>query len=286
MPHSPQFGSVVKGVTDTKWGGTQESPCRTVRGMATEHPPNALKKLREERGWSQPYVAEQLGMSLSGYIKLERSERGMKADRLAAAVKLFQVPQREITLIDEPELQVHPHVYAWPEPSNQPTAQWERPPSFSYHKVLGTLSAGVFKDAELFGDELDEVVAAPPNHRYPWARQLAWRVEGDSMDEAQPKPIRNGDYVIGIAYEDVQEAVTLRSGMNVVVRQTTDNGQTYEMTVKELRLLDDKAEFVPRSSNKKHRVISVPRDLTADDGRKVEILAIVQYVFDNHDQTI
>ncbi|WP_243976901.1 helix-turn-helix domain-containing protein [Methylobacterium sp. E-045] len=245
------------------------------------HPPNNLKKLREKQGWSQEDMATKLGMSKGGYVKVEDSDRGLKADRIAKAAEVLGVAPSEIIEGGE----AVPTAVPTDASAREQTPSQATPASrgFSFKKVTGTLSAGIFKDVEIHGDELDEVVSAPPSTKYPWARQFAWRVEGDSMDQASPKPISDGDYVIGLSYEGIEGAVTLRSGLNVVVRQTLDNGQSYEETVKELVLSETAAEFHPRSSNPKHKPIIVKRDLTADDGRKVEIRALVQYVFDNHE---
>ncbi|MCJ2129193.1 helix-turn-helix domain-containing protein [Methylobacterium sp. E-045] len=242
------------------------------------HPRNNLKKLREKQGWSQEDMATKLGMSKGGYVKVEDSDRGLKADRIAKAAEVLGVAPSEI-------IEGGDAVAPADGPAREPPPSQATPAGrgFSFKKVTGTLSAGIFKDVEIHGDELDEVVSAPPSTKYPWARQFAWCVEGDSMDQASPKPITDGDYVIGLSYEDIEGAVTLRSGLNVVVRQTLDNGQSYEETVKELVLNETTAEFHPRSSNPKHKPIIVKRDLTADDGRKVEIRALVQYVFDNHE---
>lgn len=240
--------------------------------------PNNLKRLRVAAGLTQEAAAEAFGMSKSGYIKIEDGERKLGTDRIAKAVEIFKVDVNAIFQTgqagDQPETS-EPRVGLVP--ANR---------AFRFQKVIGTLQAGVFRDVEVFDDELDEMISTPPNTRYPWARQFVWRVEGDSMNAAKPKPINEGDYVVGLSYEDIQEAVKLRSGLRVVVRQTKDAGQSYEWTVKELELTDANAIFHPRSDNPKHKPIVVNRDLTADDGRKVEILAIVQYVYDNYEADI
>lgn len=239
--------------------------------------PNNLKRLRTAAGLTQEDAAEAFGLSKGGYIKIEDGDRKLGTDRIAKAVEIFKVDANAVV-----------QAGASFETSDEKVAPQDRlvPASraFRYQKVIGTLQAGVFRDVEVFSDELEEMVSTPPNTRFPWARQFVWRVEGDSMNKATPKPINDGDYVVGLAYEDIEEAVNLRSGMRVVIRQTKDAGQSYEWTVKELELTEREAIFHPRSDNQKHKPIAVKRDLTADDGRQVEILAIVQYVFDNHEE--
>lgn len=246
--------------------------------MGTIHPPNNLRNLRLKAGLTETEVGEKLGMSEAGYRKLERRERGLKADRIAKAAEIFGVTVSEIMAS---EIQAE---NGSQKPANPQSALKPANRGFAYKPVVGTLAAGIFRDAELFDDELDEMISTPPNSRYPWARQKVWRVEGDSMNRAEPKPINDGDYVVGIMYEDIQEAVQLKTGLNVVIRRTSNNWQTIEKTVKQLVLFDDRTEFQPCSTNEKHRPIVVKRDLTADDGTIVEIEALVQFVFDSHEQ--
>lgn len=58
---------------------------------------NNLKNLREARGWGQEKAAEELGMSKSGYGKIERGEREMKASFIERAARLYSVSTSEVT---------------------------------------------------------------------------------------------------------------------------------------------------------------------------------------------
>lgn len=150
---------------------------------------------------------------------------------------------------------------------------------FTLVKVDGPVAAGVFLRKPAFDDDLGEMLSAPRDPDYPFARQVAYRVEGDSMDQAKPRPIRDGDFIICVAWEDL--GLFERDGLIVVVEQTINSGQLRERSVKGLRLYEDRREFVPMSSNPKHEAIVVPRDDEPEDGREVRILALVRYVFDN-----
>ncbi|GEP06451.1 hypothetical protein MOX02_44890 [Methylobacterium oxalidis] len=151
--------------------------------------------------------------------------------------------------------------------------------SFTLAKVDGEVKAGAFLRAEAFDDDLGEAISAPRDPEYPFARQVAYRVRGDSMNEAKPRPIRDGDFIICAAWEDL--GAEPRDGQLVVVQQTINSGQLRERSVKAIRLHPDRVEFVPMSSNPEHQPIVVPRNLDPDDGREVTILALVRYVFDN-----
>lgn len=57
---------------------------------------NRLKFLREERGWTQDKAAAEFGLSKSGYIKIERGERSLDAERIAKAARIYGVTKAEI----------------------------------------------------------------------------------------------------------------------------------------------------------------------------------------------
>lgn len=151
--------------------------------------------------------------------------------------------------------------------------------AFSLARVDSAVRAGAFLQASAFSDDLGEVISAPRDPDYPFARQVAFQVEGDSMDEAKPRPIKHGDFIICAAWEDL--GIEPRNGQIVVVEQILDGGQLRERSVKAYRGEGDTAVFFPMSSNKKHEPIVVPRNLEPEDGREVKILALVRFVFDN-----
>lgn len=151
--------------------------------------------------------------------------------------------------------------------------------AFTLAKVDGPVAAGMFLARPAFDDDLGEVISAPRDPEYPFARQIAYRVEGDSMDKAQPRPIRHGDFIICAAWEDLD--LPEKDGLLVVVQQTLAQEQLRERSVKVLKLYNDRREFVPMSSNPEHKSIVVPRDADPNDGREVKIIALVRYVFDN-----
>ncbi|OOR87805.1 transcriptional regulator [Moraxella caviae] len=68
-----------------------------------------IRKLREQKQWSQEYMAEQLGLSKNGYAKIERGESRPSLDRLEqitavfgiSMTDLFNDERQSITLISE-----------------------------------------------------------------------------------------------------------------------------------------------------------------------------------------
>lgn len=138
--------------------------------------------------------------------------------------------------------------------NEMPTAPVSRIP------IVGTVSAGVF--TEMSGPEpwLSEYefayVDGPRNSDYPDARCFAFRVSGDSMNDAR-KRVEDGDIVLCVDAIDAQLRV-LDQKM-YVVRRTRDAGQTYEWTVKRARVFPDRIELRPESTNPIHKPFIIPR---------------------------
>lgn len=151
---------------------------------------------------------------------------------------------------------------------------------FTLPRVDGPVAAGIFRRVEFFNDHVGDVVSAPRDPEFPFARQVAFRVEGDSMNRADPKPINHGDFIICALWEDLD--MIEEDGLNVVVEQTTEDGRLRERSVKELRVFEDRVEFHPRSSNPVHEPIVVPKNRDPAETQEVRIHALVRFVFDNH----
>jgi transcriptional regulator with XRE-family HTH domain len=148
--------------------------------------------------------------------------------------------------------------------------------------IVGDVEAGAFREAPEFDADDIEYVTDYPDREYPHARRIGFRVRGDSMNDLKPRPMLEGDKVIGLDFHDIEGQIVLREGLVVVVEQTRDGGHTREWSVKQMEIYEDRYEFCPRSTNKKHKPIVVPnkvfRDPSEDDGRQVRILALVRRV--------
>lgn len=138
--------------------------------------------------------------------------------------------------------------------------------------VSGQVSAGLFQEVDgVENQDADEVLVAR-NPRYPQARMVVFDVGGNSMNAFDP-PIPDGSRVSGPVFEDIREVP--RSGMAVVIQRSTADGQMLEWSVKEIEVRDDGYTFHPRSTDARYKPIVVDTDLNADDGKKVEIIALV-----------
>jgi len=144
--------------------------------------------------------------------------------------------------------------------------------------IVGRAAAGLFYEVDSLDQSSLEVIHLPPDDKFPQARQMAFDVQGDSMNDLKPRPLLPGDKVICVAYDDVADILPIIQGMVVVVQRTRDGGQTIEWSVKQVELQPEKTIFHPRSTNPKHKPIVINRDFQSDDGTSVEILAVVRRI--------
>lgn len=63
-----------------------------------------LRKLRELKGYSQEYVASQLGISQRAYSKIETNQAKLDWNRLAEIAKIFELETSDIVDFDEKQL--------------------------------------------------------------------------------------------------------------------------------------------------------------------------------------
>ena len=140
--------------------------------------------------------------------------------------------------------------------------------------VAGKVAAGVFREVVEHDDEEPEYIFDEPDPDYPNARQIAFTVEGDSLDALEPRPVLEGDKLICVDFDDT--GLPLAEGMVVVLQRTLDDGRTLEWSAKQVEIHPDRTEFHPRSRNKKLRPIIVPDDPEADTGERVEVIALVR----------
>lgn len=144
--------------------------------------------------------------------------------------------------------------------------------------IVGRAAAGHFYEADEFDQSDLEKLYLPPDEKFPRARQMAFVVDGDSMNDLKPKPLYPGDKAICVAYEDVADMVPVIQGMVVVVQRSRDGGHTREWSIKQVEMQAGKTFFQPRSTNARHKPIVVDRDFQAEEGVTVEIIALVRRI--------
>lgn len=221
-------------------------------------------------------------MGIGDDIRLRRNELGLSQAELAKLVKLSQAAIDKIESGKTVKSRFLPEILAALGMDRSPAmamASELRPLQAQIIpiKVVGKLKAGEFIAVEDLGDWGDpETILDVVDSRFPNARHMAFEVEGDSMNALKPRPIMPGDRLSAIAYEDVAGQLPLRDGMIVAVERTRHGGLEREWSVKQLEIYEDRVEFHPRSTNPRHKPIVVMRDNQADDGVKVEIIAIIR----------
>jgi phage repressor protein C with HTH and peptisase S24 domain len=238
-----------------------------------EEPFERLQKARAKAGYENATdAARAFGWNEITYRAHENGGRGLKAKVAEQYAKAFKVSAAWLLTGEGSDTA--------PRPAAGNTVE-ELPArgSFGFAKVDGSVQAGAFLALEVFDDDLGEVVSAPRDPVFPFAKQRAYRVKGESMNQAHPSPMNDGDIIICAMWEDL--GMEPKDGLNVVVQQTTADGQLRERSVKELKVFPGRIEFHPRSSNPAFRPIVVNREYHTDDGKEVTILALVRFVFNN-----
>ncbi|KRE07565.1 hypothetical protein ASE63_22285 [Bosea sp. Root381] len=212
--------------------------------------------------------------------KLGGLERSFVNDILIEKKKTVQgrsIGKLALALDTSPEAVVQAMAGVSPPPLEPSTVKQSTPRPSTQTRIVGKVKAGEFIAVEDLGDwDEPRYIEDTVDPRFPDARHLAFDVEGDSMNALRPRPIMDGDQVSALAYEDIQDRYPLRDGMIVVVERTRHGGLEREWSVKQLEIYEDRVEFHPRSTNSRHKPIVVVRNNSADDGVKVEIIAVVR----------
>lgn len=148
--------------------------------------------------------------------------------------------------------------------------------------IIGPVEAGAWREAPQYELQEIEYVSTTRDPEFPWAKHIAFRVFGDSMNATKPVPILPGCRLICLDWHSIDSKIILRDELLLVVEQTRDNWQTREWTVKELAVFEDRYELQPRSTNPRYQPISVPitvfKDPSEEDARTVRILALVREI--------
>jgi transcriptional regulator with XRE-family HTH domain len=63
-----------------------------------------IRLVRQAKGYSQENVAELLGMSPSGYAKIERGESDIAVSRIEEIAKIFEVEPAQLVLMNDKSL--------------------------------------------------------------------------------------------------------------------------------------------------------------------------------------
>lgn len=236
-----------------------------VKRMTEPH--DRLKAARERAGYADATsAAKAFAWNPTTYRAHENGTRGLKTGVAQKYAKAFRVSAGWImtgdgegsTALDVSSSEVVPSKF-------KPVAI----------PIIGKTEAGTFREVVEYDDDENEYVFDEPDPEFPRARQVAFLVEGDSMNQADP-PILPGAKLICVDFEET--GLPLIEGMIVVVERTQDGGHTREWSVKEVELDEDKTIFAPRSSNRRHKPIVMKDDPDSDEAKEAHVIALVRSV--------
>ena len=134
--------------------------------------------------------------------------------------------------------------------------------------VVGVICAGNWLDTTLIDDDPNttpETIPVASDGRFPYAKQYALRVQGDSMD----KEFCDGSYVICVEFFD--SGLAMKDDMIVHVERWQHGLR--EVTLKALKRDGEKWRLEPRSSNPAHKPILM--NGVPDDGTEIRIRGVV-----------
>jgi hypothetical protein len=214
-------------------------------------------------GRSQSALARHLGLDPGAVNRIVKGLRGLKSHEITGAAEYFGVPS-PVPGVDQGDR------------GNVISGVGLRPV-----RVAGRVAAGLFQEVDDFDQSEPEEIYVPADSRFPHARMLAFDVTGHSMNDLKPRPILEGDRIVGLAFEDVADQLKIRDGMVVVVERTRDGGHIREWSVKQVEFYQDRIEFHPRSTDAKFKPIVIQHDAHADDGTTVQIIAVVTTILNS-----
>lgn len=133
--------------------------------------------------------------------------------------------------------------------------------------VVGTIRAGAWIETFMLDDEDQGTIPVARDRRFPFARQYALAVSGDSMDEKAP----DGSFVVCVDY--AESGLRLKPGMIAHVESIeVDKSET---TLKEIAVENGEIILKPRSSNPVYKPITMGRH----NGVEVFVRGIVLSVY-------
>lgn len=133
--------------------------------------------------------------------------------------------------------------------------------------VIGTIRAGTWIETFMLEHDEEGEIPVSRDLRFPYARQYALAVSGDSMDQMAP----DGSFVVCVDFGE--SGLRLSDGMVAHV-ESHEHGKS-ETTLKEVQHENGHIALVPRSSNPIYKPIL----LGGDGGVEVVVKGIVLSVY-------
>lgn len=216
------------------------------------------KKIREARealGMSQSELARRVGMRQQSIGSIEKGD----VTRPGKLPEIARVLKRPLSYFLEDVQNDHPVETGLPLVN-------DKFPILTL-TVVGDTAAGVWMEQDAWDTEKYAPIACVLT-KYANLPHRAYHVSGSSMDAAG---IPDGSFVVTVDYWAVRANLT--DGDIVVVERR--RGSLIERTCKAVSISGQEVEFVPRSTDPKHKPIAVPADGTEPDGTEIEVVGLV-----------
>jgi len=133
--------------------------------------------------------------------------------------------------------------------------------------VVGTIRAGTWIETYMLEHDEEGTIPVSRDLRFPYARQYALAVSGDSMDQLAP----DGSFVVCVDFGE--SGLRLKDGMMAHV-ESLEHGKS-ETTLKEVHHRNGEVVLIPRSSNPVYK----PSVLGGNEGVEVLVRGIVLSVY-------
>lgn len=214
----------------------------------SEISPEKLAEAIEQAGTTPSALALAIGRD-KDYIRdyLVGRKRSLKAGDLLKISQQINAPQMGSGLLTMKEVTLTNDLPALP--------------------VVGTIRAGAWIETYMLEHDDQGTIPVARDPRFPYARQYALAVSGDSMDEEAP----DGSFVVCVDF--AESGLRLKAGMIAHV-ESLEHGKS-ETTLKAITFKGNEVILMPRSSNAAHKAIP----LNGHDEVTVVVRGIVLSVY-------
>lgn len=147
--------------------------------------------------------------------------------------------------------------------------------------VVGVVEAGAFREvddqSQLDISDLPRV-AISIEPRFQGMKVTGFEVRGDSMDLEVP----DGGTIMMVDIIDYVDKYGFPETGKLVVVERRNGGHSRERTVKQVVSYKDRIELVPRSSNPRHKPITVPLSDLDDPSCEIQVIGVVTWSGKRH----
>lgn len=201
-------------------------------------------------------------MDLSDHIRRLREARGMNQSQLAATAG---VSQATVSRWEKGASPTGEHIQTLARIFNKSVDELcgLQPIALGLQlRIVGCVEAGVFRESNEFPEDDIYDISIPTPRNPPKGKAFGLEVRGTSMNQFYTED----SVLVCVRLAEMER--DLRDGDHVIVYRK--DGDRYEATCKELRMVDGKPWLWPRSTDPQHQA-----PIQINDGDEIEIHAVV-----------